>query len=175
VESTLPKEQLPVDLALFQRERAKDPHSRRVNVFAVLDLDRFKALNDRLGHAAGDQVLREFAALATALVRPGDYIARWGGEEFVIVLRDMVPESAEEALRRILDAVAAHPFRLLDQMPVHITCSIGYATIRAHRVRNPPCSEPSSSAACCYARPARVKRTHPPPQRSLRYRRNRLA
>lgn len=121
--------QLPADLSVLKRRLDKDPDCGLVTVFAVLDLDRFKTLNDRYGHGAGDQVLREFGALVSTLVRAGDYVVRWGGEEFVLVLREMAPADAEEALKRILNAVAVHPFRVFGDgsAPLHVTCSIGYA------------------------------------------------
>jgi diguanylate cyclase (GGDEF)-like protein len=53
---------------------------------ALIDLDRFKAINDRYGHAAGDKVLQEFALMARNAVRAGDTLGRWGGEEFLLVL-----------------------------------------------------------------------------------------
>ena len=77
--------------------------------FAVLfiDSDNFKAVNDSLGHAAGDRLLTEIAARLRTCVRPGDVVARLGGDEFAVVLEDIVgPPDAEHAARRIQDAVA---------------------------------------------------------------------
>jgi len=77
--------------------------------FAVLfiDSDNFKAVNDSLGHAAGDRLLTEIAARLRTCVRPGDFVARLGGDEFAVLLEDIVGRpDAEHAARRIQDALA---------------------------------------------------------------------
>ncbi len=73
---------------------------------AILDLDRFKRINDTFGHAAGDEVLRVFAREATKLLRPGDMLARWGGEEFLLVMPATELDEAEAVLERIRGRVA---------------------------------------------------------------------
>lgn len=73
---------------------------------AVADLDRFKTINDTYGHDAGDRVLRQFSQVASAMLRDGDLIARWGGEEFTIVLPAIDRNAAVGVLDRIRDAVA---------------------------------------------------------------------
>ncbi|WP_052665897.1 putative bifunctional diguanylate cyclase/phosphodiesterase [Nitriliruptor alkaliphilus] len=89
-----------------------------------LDLDRFKLINDSLGHAIGDELLVEVAHRLTALVRPGDTVARLGGDEFVIVI-DQVPDdaTAQLATRRLL-AAFGDPFRLRGRDHV-VTASAG--------------------------------------------------
>jgi diguanylate cyclase (GGDEF)-like protein len=65
---------------------------------ALIDLDRFKAINDRYGHAAGDRVLQDFAAIASAAIRKTDILGRWGGEEFLLVLPNTTLDVAVEML-----------------------------------------------------------------------------
>jgi diguanylate cyclase (GGDEF)-like protein len=78
---------------------------RRNEPFAVLlfDLDHFKSVNDQLGHAVGDQVLIEFAVLLQANVRPFDTVARWGGEEFMLLCPDCGMSGAMAISQRVLD------------------------------------------------------------------------
>jgi diguanylate cyclase (GGDEF)-like protein len=68
---------------------------------ALLDLDHFKAINDRCGHAAGDAVLREFATRASRYLRASDVLGRWGGEEFLLVLPDTSLDTAVASLERL--------------------------------------------------------------------------
>jgi diguanylate cyclase (GGDEF)-like protein/PAS domain S-box-containing protein len=68
---------------------------------AIADLDNFKRLNDTYGHAAGDRALRQFAQIVHSVVREGDLVARWGGEEFMIVLPDLDCSAAVRILDRL--------------------------------------------------------------------------
>ncbi|MES2000392.1 MAG: EAL domain-containing protein [Pseudomonadota bacterium] len=89
-----------------------------------LDLDRFKYINDSLGHSVGDQLLLSVAHRLTAAVRSSDTVCRQGGDEFVILLADV--EHAEDAAlsaQKILTALTA-PHRI-DQLELHVTVSIG--------------------------------------------------
>ncbi|MEG2031112.1 MAG: GGDEF domain-containing protein [Janthinobacterium sp.] len=96
---------------------------------AYLDIDRFKAINDSLGHNAGDAVLREFAARLARSVRASDLVARLAGDEFVIVF-DGVKSAAEvrQIGNKILDAIR-QPFALAGG-PLAVTTSIGIAIFR---------------------------------------------
>ncbi len=100
----------------------------REHRFAVLfmDLDRFKGINDSLGHGAGDQLLMAFARRLSASLRPTDTLARLGGDEFTILLEDpRVPDDATSVANRILESLA-DPFNL-DGHEVFVSASIGIA------------------------------------------------
>lgn len=95
-------------------------------VFILADIDHFKRINDQYGHAAGDAVLVEFANRIRALLRAGDIAVRWGGEEFLIVLREVERSHAGALAARLLDAVRAAPFHIAEG-DIEVTCSAGWA------------------------------------------------
>lgn len=93
----------------------------------MVDLDHFKDVNDRYGHDAGDAVLRQLAGILRDTVRRQDVVARWGGEEFVIVARDVEGGPAGALAERVRERVAAHRFELPGGETIPLTCSIGYS------------------------------------------------
>jgi diguanylate cyclase (GGDEF)-like protein len=99
------------------------------SVFLLLDIDAFKRINDRHGHAAGDAVLVQFGARLRSVLRESDYLVRWGGEEFLAVARDTDRVRAEELAERMRAAVAGTPFTLDDGLALTVTCSIGFACV----------------------------------------------
>jgi diguanylate cyclase (GGDEF)-like protein/PAS domain S-box-containing protein len=99
----------------------------RAGAAIVVDIDHFKAINDTHGHLVGDEVLRAFAGRLTAAVRDGELVARWGGEEFCILIVGAGDRAAEIAERLVAD-VAAHPFATSVGELV-ITASAGSAAI----------------------------------------------
>jgi diguanylate cyclase (GGDEF)-like protein len=107
-----------LDTAWAQQQR----HQRGLAVLAV-DLDEFKAVNDQLGHEAGDQLLLEVAGRLRRCVRDGDTLARLGGDEFAIVLPDAGVEEAREVAERIHGRLARPPL-LPDDAPA-VAASIG--------------------------------------------------
>ncbi|HEX7180546.1 MAG TPA: diguanylate cyclase [Thermoanaerobaculia bacterium] len=96
-------------------------------LFYFLDIDHFKQLNDRAGHAAGDAVLIELAHRLREIVRESDLVVRWGGEELLIVSRWTDRASGEALASRILAAVSGTPFVVGEGQALTITCSIGWA------------------------------------------------
>lgn len=95
--------------------------------FAVLlaDIDHFKWVNDNHGHAVGDQVLREVAGRLSAGLRPSDQIARWGGEEFLVLAPETDLTQAQALSGRLFEAIVANPVSGLE-----ISLSIGVACYR---------------------------------------------
>lgn len=96
---------------------------------AVLDLDGLKAVNDRFGHVAGDAAIKAFADLITAGKRAMDYLARYGGDEFVLLLRNITLEEAVKPLERICHTVARHDWSNI-AVGIRLSTSIGVAGLR---------------------------------------------
>ena len=96
-----------------------------------LDIDRFKVVNDRLGHERGDELLAELAMRLAALLPPGDTLARLGGDEFAVLCEGLPGErGAIEVAQRLLDALAAPV--VLGDTPVLVNASIGIAVSDGH-------------------------------------------
>ena len=91
---------------------------------AILDIDHFKAINDTYGHMAGDMALCHLAHLLKRLLRQTDVIARWGGEEFCLMLANLKPDAAIRTVERIRETIAAASFDF-DGQEIQFTVSIG--------------------------------------------------
>jgi diguanylate cyclase (GGDEF)-like protein/PAS domain S-box-containing protein len=103
-------------------------HARPSHLF-YLDLDGFKAVNDRFGHAAGDAVLVELAHRISAILRAGDTAARLGGDEFAVLCDDIEPQHAGAIAER-LRAAAAKPF-LVDDVEITLSAAVGSCRARS--------------------------------------------
>jgi diguanylate cyclase (GGDEF)-like protein len=111
--------------------RSADEHLGRTpappqgNALLMLDIDHFKQLNDRHGHAAGDQVLKAFAQTIRTIVRPHDLFGRLGGEEFALFLPDTSERDAGDIAERLRFCVEKLAVSLDDDQPLRISVSIG--------------------------------------------------
>lgn len=119
---------------IFERLEQEMSFSERQNLpFSLLlfDIDHFKKINDNYGHPAGDEVLRQVASRARRLLRLEDTLGRYGGEEFVILLRASELSSALRAGERLRADIANQPFALDDDQQIPVTLSVGVACWRA--------------------------------------------
>ncbi|TNC08221.1 PleD family two-component system response regulator [Methylobacterium terricola] len=98
----------------------------------ILDIDRFKSINDRFGHDAGDEVLKEFATRIRAQTRGIDVVARYGGEEIVVVVPDTGLDAARQVAERIRERIEAAAFQVQrGTCAIDVTVSIGVAIRQA--------------------------------------------
>jgi diguanylate cyclase (GGDEF)-like protein len=96
---------------------------------AIIDLDHFKTINDRCGHATGDHVLKEFARVSRGSLRAGDVLGRWGGEEFLLILPNTTLDAALASVERLRVLALAIQVPGADkEAPIHVTFSAGLAT-----------------------------------------------
>jgi diguanylate cyclase (GGDEF)-like protein len=105
--------------------------SQKFLTIAIIDMDHFKFINDRCGHATGDYVLREFARLGRECLRPGDVLGRWGGEEFLLIM----PEATSDMAMAVLDRMRNLVFGI--SLPpsgagLQVSLSAGLATHEKH-------------------------------------------
>jgi diguanylate cyclase (GGDEF)-like protein len=94
----------------------------------MIDIDHFKSVNDVHGHAAGDAVLKQCAAVLQRQLRESDTLVRWGGEEFLVLARQSNVQEVHVLAERLRASIAAHAFSLEDGQELHKTCSIGFAS-----------------------------------------------
>jgi len=117
-----------VVLEMLRRERARAARQHSPVAVAVLDLDRFKRVNDVFGHQAGDIVLHEAARRISASLRRIDIVGRYGGEEFLLVMPGCGSDAAVMIAERVRFAIAATPMLASDRT-IPVTASIGVATM----------------------------------------------
>lgn len=116
---------LPVLAAACHVERRVTPPPRQI-ILMIVDLDYFKPINDRYGHEAGDEVLKQVATILRESVRHDDLAVRWGGDEFVVVYTSAELDEGAGLAERIRTRIAKHHFRLSNGLTARTSCSIGF-------------------------------------------------
>jgi len=111
----------------LRQEVARSARSHATMAVLMLDLDGFKPVNDRHGHSNGDRVLHNVAAIVRAAVRTSDVVARYGGDEFVVVMPDTSEEQAEVVARRVVSTVRGAEHELGNHTTVSVGVSAGLA------------------------------------------------
>ena len=114
---------------VLRRETKRASRSGRPLSLLFIDLDGFKAINDTHGHLYGSRALVEAAGLIRQSARETDVVARFGGDEFALILPDTGSEGAAAVGERIRDRVNAHAFLQGDGLDIHLTVSVGVATL----------------------------------------------
>jgi diguanylate cyclase (GGDEF)-like protein len=116
-------------LAAAQRELEREQRPGRALTLLMIDVDHFKSINDRCGHAGGDQALRHLVSVLRGGLRQSDLLGRLGGEEFAVVLSNVTPEDAERVTERLLHSVARSP-TTHEEHAINMTISIGLTIAR---------------------------------------------
>jgi diguanylate cyclase (GGDEF)-like protein len=101
-------------------------HAKPLSV-AFIDIDRFKPINDTYGHNSGDAVLRQVARLIANSVRASDTFGRYGGEEFMLILPETLPQDAVGLAEDLRGVVMAEPLRIAEEREIQVTISVGIA------------------------------------------------
>jgi diguanylate cyclase (GGDEF)-like protein len=114
---------------VLRREAKRASRSGRPLSLLFLDLDGFKGINDMHGHQAGSRALVEAAAVIRRCARETDVVARFGGDEFAIVLPDTGSEGAAAVGDRVRERLCAHPFLESQGLRINLTASVGVATL----------------------------------------------
>ncbi len=120
-------EQLPKDIEHFQRNRESMQSQGKCVALIHLDLDNFKQINDQYGNSAGDSCIQQVAGLLIRETRGSDYVVRFAGEEFVLVLRDIQTELVAQFSYRLNELIDKSVYSLPDGHRTRLTCSVGYA------------------------------------------------
>jgi diguanylate cyclase (GGDEF)-like protein len=114
---------------VLRREVKRASRSGRPLSLLFLDLDGFKSINDTHGHLFGSRALVEAAVVIRSSARETDVVARFGGDEFALVLPDTGSEGAFAVGERVRERLAAHCFLAVDGLDIHLTASVGVATL----------------------------------------------
>jgi diguanylate cyclase (GGDEF)-like protein len=113
----------------LRRETKRAVRTGRALSLLFIDLDGFKAVNDTYGHMHGSRALVEAAAVIRTSARETDVVARFGGDEFAVILPETARDGAIMVAERIRDRIAAHSFLTADLLDVRLTASVGIATL----------------------------------------------
>lgn len=117
--------------AFTKKKLALSVHDERgpaVQVYGIfiIDIDHFKRINDTYGHACGDEILKGFVGVLRGMIRKDDVLVRWGGEEFVVVLKRTSTDYMHVFARKVVATICETDFRVKPDTVLKETCSVGY-------------------------------------------------
>ena len=117
-----------MDAALQREVELSHRHQIPLSLL-IIDLDHFKAINDRYGHSAGDYILKTLVTCIEETIRGSDMVFRYGGEEFTLLLSGTDTEGAKRIAERLRRSIEAYPF-IYDGQEIAVTASLGIATLK---------------------------------------------
>ncbi|HJX58788.1 MAG TPA: GGDEF domain-containing protein, partial [Thiobacillus sp.] len=115
------------DFALYQKEARRN---RTLLYVVMIDLDHFKVVNDTYGHLVGDTVLQQLAEILKHTLRSNEPLYRFGGEEFLWLLKCKSADEAEQSARRVLTTIGTTPVPITDNESLTLTVTLGLARVR---------------------------------------------
>lgn len=116
------------DFALYQKEARRN---RTLLYVVMIDVDHFKLVNDTYGHPVGDKVLRHLVSILKGTLRSNEPLYRFGGEEFLWLLKCKSAEEAEQSARRVLTTIGTTPVPITDNKSLTLTVTLGMAQVGA--------------------------------------------
>ncbi|MDN3476228.1 ligand-binding sensor domain-containing diguanylate cyclase [Pseudoalteromonas sp. APC 3355] len=120
-------DQLPKDIEHFQRNSQSLQAQGKSLVLVIINFDNFSRINDAYGPIAGDSCLQQMAALLNSRTQGSDYVARWSGDEFLLLLRDFKCNKIDSYASELCKVIAANSFQLPNGKTTNITASIGWS------------------------------------------------
>jgi diguanylate cyclase (GGDEF)-like protein len=120
-------DQLPKDIEHFQRNSQSLQAQGKSLVLVIINFDNFSRINDAYGPIAGDSCLQQMAALLNSRTQGSDYVARWSGDEFLLLLRDFKCNKIDSYASDLCKVIAANSFQLPNGKTTNITASIGWS------------------------------------------------
>ncbi|MGO2350735.1 ligand-binding sensor domain-containing diguanylate cyclase [Pseudoalteromonas nigrifaciens] len=120
-------DQLPKDIEHFQRNSQSLQAQGKSIVLLIINLDNFSRINDAYGPIAGDSCLQQMAVLLNSRTQGSDYVARWSGDEFLLLLRDFKCNLIDSYVSDLCQGISEHAFQLPNGKSTHISASIGWS------------------------------------------------
>ncbi len=120
-------DQLPKDIEHFQRNSQSLQAQGKSLVLLIINFDNFSRINDAYGPIGGDSCLQQMAALLNSRTQGSDYVARWSGDEFLLLLRDFKRTAIDSYVAQLCKAIADHTFKLPSGDSINLTASIGFS------------------------------------------------
>ena len=120
-------DQLPKDIEHFQRNSQSLQAQGKSLVLLIINFDNFSRINDAYGPIGGDSCLQQMAALLNSRTQGSDYVARWSGDEFLLLLRDFKRTAIDSYVAQLCKVIADHTFKLPSGDSINLTASIGFS------------------------------------------------
>lgn len=120
-------DQLPKDIEHYQRNRQSLEEQGKALALVILNLDDFSRINDAYGPISGDSCLQQVATLLNSKTQGSDYVVRWSGDEFLLLLRDMRRNAIDDYVKNLCRAISEHQFKLPNGKSIQLTSSLGWA------------------------------------------------